>query len=554
MTNAPNNNIAALLGILKPEIAEPLSDANSSPIIDKQSAQQWLEGLSTTDYTDNAVQLYRVLPAIVKYACAAETKLEILDSLAPVVIKATEYLLQNQLNQKTAKAISLGHALIRQLLEGYKLVVFQLGQSLPREPGPESQKSVLTIAGGLLNSCHLLARIQLNSLIHYLQQPSYFWRDLHTIYLLAEQLGVVNKELPNNLGISISVKKLYVKILLFSTARPHHFSNYELRFVYTELEFWASFAELRRDGEKGLFSIDPSTDQGAVYSNKDNCRPGNLILDTSQLVSFLQQIISQNSDTLFSDRVSRRVIKDLIRQWSQKLTRRETHIKDQAQVFLTQGFAATLCMLSKTDSFENFLALCGQQPPLKEYQGNGIKRADDVWGPIATSVDRHPGEPVIFIPTKSRGPKHKVVQALRSNVSLNGACIELSDKNTQLQPGELVAVRTRESNKWMAGIVRWKHISPSLYTMCGVQFPARYCAPAAIRITLRGANAGYQFMQAILLSPKRDLSEGVTLLCPPLRYTKNRILVITPLQQTEAILEEELETTEHLSHFKISFC
>jgi len=62
-------------------------------------------------------------------------------------------------------------------------------------------------------------------------------------------------------------------------------------------------------------------------------------------------------------------------------------------------------------------------------------------------------------------------------------------------------------------------------------------------------------MQAILLSQKRDLSEGVTLLCPPLRYTKDaKIFIVTPMQQSEATLEKELETTEHLSHFKIVFC
>jgi hypothetical protein len=107
----------------------------------------------------------------------------------------------------------------------------------------------------------------------------------------------------------------------------------------------------------------------------------------------------------------------------------------------------------------------------------------------------------------------------------------------------------------MAGIVRWKNISPSLYSICGVQFPARHCAPAAIRIQPRGPDSEYQFMQAVLLSQKRDLSDGVTLLCPPLRYTKNtKIFIITPLQQSYAILKEELETTEHLSHFRIAFC
>ena len=552
MSPASSNNIAALLSILKPSIADNLTADTHSQVFDKASAEQFIERLSATNYANNSIELYRILPAVIGSDSPPKTKIDILDCLNPAVIRSTEGLLQNPLSQSTAKAISLGQSLVRRLFEGYKLIIYQLGQELPENP-KQSAKSDY-IAQSILAACQLLARIQLNSLSHYLQQPSFYWRELHSLYILAEQLDVASKDIPDKLGINSSIKKVYIKLLLFGSARPHHFSNYELRFIYSELEFWSSLAELHRGNIKGLFSIDPSTNQGAVYADECDKQPGNIILDTSHLVRFLQGIIEDNSDTLLSDRVSRRVINDLIKQWGEKLKRRETHIKDQAQMSLTQGFTATVCMLSKTNSFDNFLRLCGQQLPTKKSRGNGVKRVDDIWGTAFERLDDHPEDPIIYMPTQSKNNKLKVIQALRKNVSLNGACIELNDKKVQLQPGELIAVRTRENNKWMAGIVRWKNISPSLYSICGVQFPARHCAPAAIRIQPRGPDSEVQFMQAILLSQKRDLSEGVTLLCPPLRYTKNsKICVITPLQQSDAILEEELETTEHLSHFRIVF-
>ena len=553
MSSASNNNIAALLSILKPTIADSLAtDADSQPF-DKASAEQFISNLSATNYANNSIALYRILPGVIGSNISPKTKIDILDSLNPAVIRSTEGLLQNPLSQSTAKAISLGQSLVRRLFEGYKLVIYQLGRELPENPKQSPKSDYL--AKSILAACHLLARIQLNSLSHYLQQPSFYWRELHALYILAEQLGVASKDIADKLGINTSIKKVYIKLLLFGSARPHHFSNYELRFIYSELEFWSSLAELHRGDVKGLFAIDPSTNHGTVYADECPKQPGNIILDTSHLVSFLQGIINDNSDTLLSDRVSRRVIRDLIKQWGGKLKRRETHIKDQAQLSVTQGFTATLCMLSKTDSFDNFLRLCGQQPPTKNTANRGVKRVDDIWGTAFEKFDDHPDDPIIFVPTQDKSSKLKVIQALRKNVSLNGACIELNDKKVQLQPGELIAVRTREDNKWMAGIVRWKNISPSLYSIYGVQFPARHCTPAAIRIQPRGPDSTYQFMQAILLSQKRDLSEGVTLLCPPLRYTKNtKICVITPLQQSEAIIAEELETTEHLSHFKLVFC
>jgi hypothetical protein len=553
MSSASNNNIAALLSILKPSIADNLATDASSQVFDKASAERFIDGLSATNYANNSIELYRILPAVIGSDSPPKTKIDILDSLNPAVIRSTEGLLQNPLSQSTAKAISLGQSLVRRLFEGYKLVIYQLGQELPGNPKQSAKGDY--IAQSILAACHLLARIQLNSLSHYLQQPSFYWRELHALYILAEQLGVASKDIPNKLGINTSIKKVYIKLLLFGSARPHHFSNYELRFIYSELEFWSSLAELHRGKVKGLFSVDPSTNHGTVYTDECARQSGNIILDTSHLVNFLKGIIKDNSDTLLSDRVSRRVITDLIKQWGEKLKRRETHIKDQAQLSVTQGFTATVCMLSKSDSFDNFLRLCGQQAPTKNSPHRGVKRVDDIWGTAFEKLDDHPDDPVIYIPTQSKSRKLKVIQGLRKNVSLNGACIELNDKKVQLQPGEVIAVRTREDNKWMAGIVRWKNISPSLYSICGVQFPARHCAPAAIRIKPRGPDSEYQFMQAILLSQKRDLSEGVTLLCPPLRYTKDaKIFIVTPMQQSEATLEEELETTEHLSHFKIVFC
>jgi hypothetical protein len=553
MSPASNHNITALLSILKPSIADNLAADINQRIRSKASAEQFINNLSATNYANNAMELYRILPSAIGSNNPPEIKMAILDSLNPAIIRSTEGLLQNPLNQSTAKAISLGQSLVRRLFEGYKLVIYQLGGELPANPKQTSKGGHL--AQCILAACHLLARIQLNSFSHYLQQPSFYWRELHALYLLAEQLGVASKNMPDNLGINSSIKKVYIKLLLFSSTRPHHFSNYELRFVYSELEFWSSLAELHRGNAQGLFAVDPSTNHGTVYAHKGDNHQGHIILDTSHLVAFLKDIIRDNSDRLFSDRASRRVIGDLIKQWGEKLKRRETHIKDQAQLSVTQGFTATLCMLSKTDSFDNFLRLCGQQPPTKNNQGSSIKRIDDVWGTAFENLDSHPDDPVIYMPIGTKNSRLKVIQALRKDVSLNGACIELNDKKAQLQPGELIAVRTREANKWMAGIVRWKNISPALYSICGVQFPARHCGPAAIRIKPRGPNSEYQFMQAILLSQKRDLSEGVTLLCPPLRYTKNaKIFVLTPLQQSSAIIEEELETTEHLSHFKIVFC
>lgn len=152
-----------------------------------------------------------------------------------------------------------------------------------------------------------------------------------------------------------------------------------------------------------------------------------------------------------------------------------------------------------------------------------------------------------------RQAKLKLVTGLRVNTSLNGACIELVEEQSEMQPGKAIALRAKGSQGWSAAIVRWKQITPSLSSLCGVQFPAKYCIPAAIRGFRRVENSDRQFMQAIVFTRQKDLSEKTSLICPPLRYTKGaKIQLLTINRHYTAVLLEELETTEHLSHFKIA--
>ena len=545
------DNISVLLDIIRPDIAAELVSNQNFPLRDKASTEQWIDTLSPNNFTRSAKELYGVLPVAIKLDIDPISKMEVLESLTPTVIRSTECLLQTPLNQETAKAISLGQALTRQLYEGYKLVIYLLGIA----ENLNHKKRIDALSKSILNACNVLAKMQLNSLSHYLQQPAFFWRELHALYLLAHQLDVADLDITNPMGINTSIGKVYLKLLLFNCTRPHHFSNYELRFVYSELDFWSSLAELRRGGKGGIFAVDPSSNRGAVYADELKPGTGNMTLDTFNLVKFLNSIISEKSGSLFSDRISRRIIEDLIRQWGEKIKRQETHIRDRAEITLIRGFTSIICMLSRTDSFENFLLLCGQRPSPPELGVRGVNRTDDAWGTTFEPIDSHPDDPVIFTPTRSNKIKLKLLRGIRTDISLNGACIELVDDKNELQPGEPIAIRTKGNPKWSAGIIRWKNISPSLNTICGLQFPARNCIPAAIRSNAGGTTTERQFMQAIILSKKRDFSEDATLLCPPLRFSRgSKIYLLTPQRQSVVVLGEELETTEHLSHFRISFC
>ena len=559
-----NKHLSVLLETISPttEPTAPVSSTTSAQnnLKDSSNAQLWITELKAASTVQTAVELYRSLPQIISLDMDPHSKLGILEILYPEVTHCTARLLSSQLSQDTAKAVSLGQALTRYTYEGYKSLAHQFSRQLdfpePKKAQEPDPQIIQQLGQCLFRSCQLLAQNQFDSLGHYLARPGNFWRDLHILYTAACDLNIEHSDFSASNNTSSSIHTIYVKLLLINCTRPNHFSNYELKFIFNELDFWSSLAELAPGSTGGLFVIDTASNMGPIYAEGANHSPKNLVLDTFNLVKFLNSSLTERANhNIFSDRISRRVIKDLARQWGEKILRQETHVKDRAKVNIACGITSALCMLSKTDSFDNFLKLCGQSTaaqPAESYS----RVSNDIWGAGPANISPyqpHPSDPVIYAAMQRRQAKLKLVSGLRVNTSLNGACIELAQEQADMQPGKPIALRAKGTQRWAAGIIRWKQITPSLSTLCGVQFPAKYCIPAAIRGFKRAQNSDRQFMQAIIFSRQKDLSEQTSLICPPLRYTKDaKIQLLTINSQYTAVLLEELETTEHLSHFKIA--
>ncbi|MDG2502302.1 MAG: hypothetical protein P8M77_07910 [Porticoccaceae bacterium] len=538
-------NLSTMLREITPDtdlcqFANNRSSAHSEANIDSsQSVHLWISQLSSASAAQTAIELYRSLPQIINLDIDPQSKLSTLEILYPEIIQCTEQLLSNQLTQDTAKAVSLGQALIRYAYEGYKSLAYQFSlrlNSLERTNSLEQTNSLepvnspelltdteQTIGRCLFRSFQLLGQIQFNSLSHYLARPSNFWRDLHTLYSVACTMGIEQDNLSKRVDPRSSIHTVYIKLLLINCTRPNHFSNYELKFFFNELDFWSSLAELETGSTGGLFVIDTASNLGPVYADNATASSDNLVLDTFNLVKFLNSSLTERANhNVFSDRISRRVVKDLVRQWGEKILRQETHIKDKAKVNIACGITSTLCMLAKTNSFENFLKLCGQsaiaQPAVSYSQ-----TSNDIWHSGAANISPQrtpPSDPISYAEIQRRQAKLKLVTGLRINTSLNGACIELVEEQPEMLPGKPIALGAKGTQRWAAGIVRWKQITPSLSTLCDIQFPAKYCIPAAIRGFRRSQNSDRQFMQAIIFTRQKDLSEQTSLICPPLRYTK----------------------------------
>lgn len=543
----------------KIKVDTPQSTLSDFPLQTPDSAEEWINKLPSTNPVSTAVELYKALPQLTGLAIDPKLKRELLDIFFPVVLSCSRHLLRNPLNKESAKAVSLSQALLKQLYEGYKLLVYDFGNVMRKSDEQEDRQQ---LAESVHHAIHLLSHLQLNSLGLYLGQPRFLWRDLHTLYQIACKLEVQDDVIAAREMQDASIHRLYVKLLLLSCARPNHFSRHELNFVFQELDFWSSLATLEPGSKGALFLVDPGSDMPPVYLDEATSTEGAYTLDTSALVEFLNNIVEGKSDkNLFSDRISRRVIKDLTQQWGVKLQRKHTHIKDNAKVMLAFGLTSSVCMLSKTDSFEQFLHLCGQ----KNRDSEAVKAArsgdsSDVWSDAfdaARGQSVNPSDPIVYTPGEKKAAARLVLmRGIRVNTSLNGACVEILDDHGEMaQPGAAISVRAKGSNDWSAGIVRWKHVTPTLNTVCGIHFPSKVTVPAAIRGYTRDRTGDQRFLKAVLFAKNEDLNSDLSLICAPLRFKAGaKITVLTLHKKFNVLLSEEVETTEHLAHFRVELC
>ena len=548
---AKQQQLSELLDQLKPRV---LQNTTEFPLRDRSSASEWVNGLPQRNTAATAVELYKALPKIIGLDVEPAIKKEIWDILYPVSLRCTQALMHSHLTPSSAKAISLGQAILKQTYEGWKLLAYQF-----QKPGGDLESVALC----LQRACYSLSQIQINSLSLYLQQPAYLWEDLHKIYRIAELLEIENKVIEDDITARNSIKNLYIKLNMLACTRPNKFSSFELKYIFSELDYWVSLISINRSAKGALFAIENESIGAPRYADEASSNDETLYLHTGELVEHLNKMLSdQTEDKAFTSRAAQRIIKQLILQWGTKITRKETHLKDKAKVTIAPGIKGTMCALAKTDSFEKFLHLCGEVNKDATAVKNASESAQkhDAWE-SAFDIDRHQDKhldaPIIYSKEEEKKPKPiTLLRGVRNNTSINGSCIELIRENGHLvTPGELAAVNSRGSNEWQVGIIRWKHVTPSLNVTCGMQFPGKNAIPVAVRAFSRGKQTDIRYFPAILFTKGLEEKNEATLICQPLTFKVGSKLQVLSLRAKYLItLEEELESTEDLAHFRVIRC
>lgn len=291
---------------------------------------------------------------------------------------------------------------------------------------------------------HLLATSLHMGMSHYRQQilwllqlyqpvPNGVWNQLHGVYGLAKELGVLHhKHITDVKADTLSIIDTYKCVLLLDAANTSRFRATEILTLDYLLSSWVAAVKLSAPGNRAdLYAVFIDKDQGANYQGliKDKVRNPYtwFSLDLTDVVEVLQELLPEAAKSLHSSvyydgvAIQRSFIEQLLITWIAKPVRRF---------------------------------------PRRERHS-------------AVNVHYSPDEP-----EKSADAENWQMV----NVSANGCCLVKKDANgTGLKVGQMIRLQVTGEANWDLGFIRWMRFNEEGELLIGIQKPSRFASTVTLK-------------------------------------------------------------------------
>jgi hypothetical protein len=208
--------------------------------VDAASAKTWLENVPLANVGAAQHQMLLQLEEYNRFATAAATRLETLETLR----EAVNFVQIEQAKRFTHRALPIAPAegeVFQDTIDLWEQM--RIGYLRCLEAEFRDEAGIRAQAG--LVCQRALAYTGLKMFHHhraYRQVPGSEWRSLHRIYAAAEKLGVVEESVKDYLNRDVhdtSPRIAYMRAMLVAIANPNELSQRQLTFVAFLLERWA---------------------------------------------------------------------------------------------------------------------------------------------------------------------------------------------------------------------------------------------------------------------------------------------------------------------------
>lgn len=512
--------------------------------------KDYLEHLPHTSSLELCKIFYRIVPEVAALSLAPSKKLALLDLLNLLVPNSVEDLSKKlTLNASTTKMISLGIATLRSLSAGYKGALANMLQN------PDTPPSLLVKA--IYPALCLQSQLLMLCWENAIAPPPNTWRELHSIYTIARLKNVHSTKLTIQREgvVNAMPKAAYTKPLLIACLDPYRFPPMELRQIAAYLDKNWHLVEFTTVTRGGIFTVDSQGDQGPSYNSKTvGATSRHFRLRTVKLVDHLQENAQQLTRT---GALSKRLITELGKYWSEEVKRRENPSADQTPVEIVVGLnhihrqltgctnlAEFAAQLQRPDDIPK-LRLSVLEQELPDHRDTFYKR--NLFKPTIEKKE----EPNFPHPVKTGEKKTTDLRLFTGqciNVSREGACIELPPPCDNLVAGELLAFKTLDDSHWHLAVIRWTRVTPELVRRLGIQLLAGTQTPCIASAHLTATNDPKSDFPALLL-----MVQGERQLILPTPPFKEYSTIVLRTQKGRKVLQllRAKELTAHFGCFNI---
>jgi len=511
--------------------------------------EAWLAALPQANAEDSMQQIQQALYVQNRTELDSGNRLILMELYQEPVLNIAETLAQSYITssfpltrRQFDLAASVQH-LCEELANGYSIVANDLITH------QATSKNKMEFALALQRATDTLSRVVLNACAIYCPYPEDVWRQLHQLYRISEEQGILNfpvadAAMGDSSDGTVTLYDSYQRAILIGACNPYGLLQGECTRLFKLIAQWrtgiqiVTLSQNEKFDRPGDFLVNLTSDSPPVplvKVAKSELTPDKR--DTLRLVNSLDVVREVHS-----------ILKELGLS-STKSVAGEFVVGGGTNSDLLRRFGRVLAGVdivrrSTRSGYDREIPICVGMNSIHFFaNGQRTFQAPDPDSEAEAPRSFAPSEEFFDLADPTVGNLHDPEQintgpidlALYSNIhrlhtcsvkdqSASGLCVEIrSQPEFRVRVGDLIGLQFPTPDRWRVGVVRWVRNRGGESVEFGAQLLAPNLCPVAVKRTIDNDT----FIQALLLPSNRSLKQPETLLVPRGAYHPGDKLILS---------------------------
>lgn len=547
-------------------------------------AKKWLAELPIANVTETANLYYQYLRQVNSLILDPADRLKLMLQVCPT----TDYLVESigesysqrpvSLSERRRQAADQVQALLTETVIGFNTAI----ESAVTDPGVSDRVRKKTAPTAIACAIYYLSRIQLQRYQLYRPVGNRIWREIHSLFLLAERNEWLDQKVNTTILPDTSIRTQYHRSLLLALSRPYERRPGESVLLFAALTDYAGGLVLKdRMDTDYHYAVNPEIDlPPQPLSSVPETEPEAWrSLDLQPAIRQLESGLEQQRTGWLNRRKSRpssldpHLNRQLVDAWSEIKSRTFLRIHSDVPARICVGLNASCALLAEqfahdqgwhnllsvTDKDDKFAAELVEIDPQdnrsnfqwKHYPGENEPREDvfaSIYQPRQAKDETPQQKPVVRTPKS-----YNWSDAVISNASPAGLCLRVLDNQpAYTEANEIITITydndVGETNV-SVGIIRWARWINDKELLIGVELQAPQAVPVKTCVQPEHGSPKYRH-SGLLLPALKSVGLNATIITAPINYQEgDQVLVKTPGAKLKVRLGKLLFRTENYFQF-----